>query len=129
MSCGKLRHWCRIISTIGLVAVALGTVTLTGSAAIRISGGQISASRPGVFKDGVVLVGFDKWASREQRAGAVAAVAATDTRTIGVGLHVLRVPNGKPIMYHDCGGPLLVLAAITPGNAFKYARSACTAAA
>src|SRR5690349_12020883 len=28
------------------------------------------------------------------------------------------VPNGKPIIHHDCGGPLLVLAPMTPGNAF-----------
>jgi len=68
---------------------------LTGSAAIRISGGPVSGSRPPVFKDGFVLLGFDKWASREQRAGAVAAAGATDARTIGVGVHLLKVPSGK----------------------------------
>jgi thermitase len=71
----------------------IGVFALNGAAATTLSGSDRSVAEPS-FRDGVVLVGFDNGATQDRRRAALAAAGARDTRTIGVGVHVLHVAPG-----------------------------------
>ena len=59
------------------------------------SRGPVAEVRRAHFQAGVVLLAFHRWASPHQRKAAIATVHATDTRRIGLGVHVLRVRRGQ----------------------------------
>jgi thermitase len=91
----RRRHVGRFISATVLGAALAASVTLTGSAAVPASARHMSSNSPPAYQDGVVLVGFDKSTSQQQQVAEVAGAGATDTRTIGVGVHILHVPPGQ----------------------------------
>jgi subtilisin family serine protease len=77
------------------LALALGSSFAVASVGAVGNTGRTSAADRPTLQDGVVLVGFDHLASPQQRAAAVSAVGGVDTRTIGAGVHVLKVPRGS----------------------------------
>jgi subtilisin family serine protease len=82
-----------LVSAPALAVVLVGVFALNGAAVSAFGGNQRPRERPS-FADRTVLVGFDKGASQSLRRAALAAAGASDTRTIGVGVHVLHVARG-----------------------------------
>jgi subtilisin family serine protease len=81
------------------VLAATVIVLVVGSGAflhssLALVGHAGSNSSPATFKDGRVLLGFDKWATKSQRRAAVAAAGAKVIRRMGAGIRLLRVPPG-----------------------------------
>jgi subtilisin family serine protease len=91
----RRRHVARFISATVLGAALAASVTLTGAATLPAGASHMSSNSPPAYQDGVVLVGFDKSTSQQQQVAEVAGAGATDTRTIGVGVHILHVPPGQ----------------------------------
>jgi subtilisin family serine protease len=81
------------------LCLVLSTLAAAGTAATQRvfrSSTHAAAEVPHApFRKGIVLLGFDRWASPHQRRVAIAKVAAKDTRTIGLGVHVLRLRRGQ----------------------------------
>src|SRR3954454_19913451 len=79
--------------TLGVGSTCLFALTSLGAG--PVDGHRPSAPHPPAFRDGVVLVGFDKSTSPLRERAAISAAGAVDTRTIGRGVHVLHVPRGQ----------------------------------
>jgi Subtilase family len=76
-----------------VIALVVGSGALLHSS-LPLVGHAGPNSSPATFKDGRVLLGFDKWATKSQRRAAVAAAGAKVIRRMGAGIHLLRVPPG-----------------------------------
>ena len=76
---------------VSLVATALLSALLLGLP----TAGSAAPAAGAQYRDGVVLVGFDRGASSSSRAAAIGAAGARLQRVVGAGTHVLRVPSGS----------------------------------
>jgi serine protease len=79
------------------IAVAIAALLLGSSVVVDGSPATGGKAKVAPFRDGQVLLGFQKWASARQRRGAEAAVGAKEIRKFGAGIHLVRVPRGTVI--------------------------------
>jgi hypothetical protein len=96
------RGW-QVFRALPLLAQVLMVITLIGTSVLSISMASHAASpalvnktnnRIAPFRDGNVLVSFDSGLASQAVSRAELAVQGHEVRRLGVGVHLLRVPNG-----------------------------------
>src|SRR5690348_13401490 len=96
------RGW-RVFRALPLLTQVFMAITLIGTSILSISMATHAAppapasktnAQTAPFRDGNVLVSFDSGVSSQVQPQAEMAVQAHEVRTLGVGVHLLKVPNG-----------------------------------